>query len=293
MEKVLVILNPSSGLKQGKKHLADILEILSLAGFESTVRFTSYSGHAKEIAKLRATDFDKIVCIGGDGTLSEVVSGILESGVKIPIGYIPAGSTNDFANSLNIPKNMLSAARRIVEGECRDIDVGAFNNRYFCYVASFGIFTKTSYTTPQNVKNALGHLAYILEGVKELGAIKPEHLKFTIGDETFEDDYIFGAVCNSTSVGGIVTLSSDVVDMNDGVLELLLVKMPQNLIEVNECIAAISSQKYDSKMITFKSVSEVTISSSKDTQWTIDGEQGPISEVIDVKNIHNAIKIIL
>lgn len=292
-QKVLIILNPNAGLKQGKRYLADIINLFCKERYEVSVSITQQSGDARQIVMDKAAEFDRIVCIGGDGTFNEVAAGIMSSGCDATVGYIPAGSTNDFASSLNIPKNIMKAAKMAVTGTPRNIDMGDFNGRYFSYIASFGAFTKASYATPQNVKNALGHIAYILEGIKELTSIQPYKVRFETDSESFEDDYIFGAISNSTSVGGILTLDPDVVDMNDGLFEILLVKSPKNIIELNECIAAITSQNYDNKMITFRSASRVEIFADPEMQWTLDGEHQSGCDKISVKNIHNALKIML
>ena len=292
-QKVLIILNPNAGLKQGRRYLADIINLFCKERYEVSVSITQQSGDARQIAMDKASEFDRVVCIGGDGTFNEVAAGIMSSGATVPIGYIPAGSTNDFASSLKIPKNIMKAAKMTVTGTPRNIDMGDFNGRYFSYIASFGAFTKASYATPQNVKNALGHLAYILEGMKELTSIQPYHVRFETDGEIFEEDYIFGAISNSTSVGGILTLNPDVVDMNDGLFEILLVKSPKNLIELNECIAAITSQNYDNKMITFRNASRVEIFADPEMQWTLDGEHQSGCDKITVKNIHDALKIML
>ena len=291
MQKVLIIINPLSGHKQGKKYLADILEELSNASLECCVYFTKQKGDAEKTAYERSKDFDEIICIGGDGTFNEVASGILSSGENTVIGYIPAGSTNDFANSLKISPNILKACSGYINGDVNNVDMGSFNGRYFSYIASFGIFTKTSYATPQDLKNILGHLAYVLEGVKELTNIKPERLKFEIEGEIIEDDYIFGAISNSTSVGGILTLDPDVVDLNDGYFEIMLIKAPKNILELNECVNALSTKNYNSKMITFRTAKTATIYANKDMSWTLDGEYQEGAEIIKVDNIHNAIKV--
>ncbi len=292
-QKMLVIMNPFSGLKQGKKYLADILQIFCKADYQCTVYMTSGRLDATNIAKKDGGKYDKVICIGGDGTFNETVSGLLMGGHETPIGYIPAGSTNDFANSLKLPKNMLKCAELMVEGTPQHLDIGQFNERYFSYVASFGAFTKASYSTPQNVKNALGHLAYILEGIKEIGNIKPRHVKFTADGEAFEDDYIFGAISNSTSVGGILTLSPDVVDMNDGLFEILLVKSPMNLLDLNECIGALTTQNYKSRMLVFKSASDILVQPDKETEWTLDGEYEKGTPTVQIHNIHDAIHFIM
>ena len=291
MKRVLVIINLLSGLKQGKKYLGDILDSFCKAGYDCSVYVTQKKGDAQSIAKSRCKEFDEIVCVGGDGTFNEVASGILLSGEKTIMGYIPTGSTNDFASSLNLPKNVLKATNSIIDGKLYNFDMGEFNGRYFSYVASFGAFTKASYSTSQDVKNTLGHFAYVLEGIKELGTIRPEHLKFEINGEVFEDDYIFGAISNSTSLGGVLTLDPDVVDLNDGFFEIMLIKAPKNLIDLNECIAALSTKNYNNRMITFRTAKEATIYADKSTEWTLDGEYQEGAEIIKVRNVHDAIKL--
>ncbi len=293
MKRVLVIMNPNAGQKRGKRYLSDILEIFRKSEYVTTVMLTACRGDAVSLVKQHGKGMDLIVCIGGDGTFNEVVNGILEAELSVPIGYIPAGSTNDFANSLNLPKNMVKAAQKITEGTPRTIDVGRFGNRYFSYVASFGAFTKVSYATPQNVKNALGHLAYILEGVKDIPSIRPLHLRFETSSEVIEGDYLFGAISNSTSVGGILTLNPDVVDMNDGKFELLLIKTPSTLAELNDIIVALTTQNYDFPSITFVTASEMTVYASPDMDWTLDGEREEGKEKLTVCNLHSAIQLIM
>lgn len=291
--KALIILNPNSGLKAGKKCLSDILQIFCEAEWIYEVFITSKCGDAKAVVEKRGSSFDTVVCIGGDGTFNEVVSGIVSAQIDVSVGYIPSGSTNDFANSLKLSKNMLTAAKNIVDGTVKSYDACDFNGRTFTYVASFGAFTKASYATPQNVKNALGHLAYILGGIIEIGKIKPISLKMIADGEEIEGDFIFGAVCNSTSLGGILTLDEKVVDMNDGLFEVLLIKSPKNLAELNDCIVALTTQNYNNKMLCFKSCSTVEIKLPKKAEWSLDGEYEKGSKSVKITNLHNAINLIV
>lgn len=237
---------------------------------------------------------DLITCIGGDGTFNEVVSGLVHSGAKgARSGYIPAGSTNDFANSLHLSKNIVQAARDIVLGNPVAFDIGSFNGRGFSYVASFGAFTKASYETPQNVKNALGHLAYILEGINSIASIRAEHMVIEADGMTYEDDYIFGAISNSTSIAGILTLKPELVDMSDGMFELLLIKAPQDLIELAEIVRMLTTQNYESDMLTFVNASEFLIHANAETSWTLDGEYQEGCEEIKVENLHHAINLMM
>ena len=202
MKKMLFIVNPRSGKGQIKNNLLEILDIFNKAGYEPTMHITQSVLDAKETVKAKAADYDVVVCSGGDGTLNETVSGLMEEGIEIPLGYIPAGSTNDFASSLRIPRNMKKAAQLITEGRLFQCDVGTFNERYFNYVAAFGAFTEVSYATPQQMKNVLGHQAYILEAMKKLMSIKPATMILEHDGGRIEGEFLYGMISNSTSVGG-------------------------------------------------------------------------------------------
>lgn len=285
-------MNPYAGTKKANKYLTDILLLFGKNGYNTTVHLTEAAGDAKLFTQEHAKHFDLIVAVGGDGTFNEVVEGVLKSGADVEIGYIPAGSTNDFATSLKLSKNILRAANDIMEGTAVPIDIGSFNGRNFSYVASFGAFTEVSYKTPQNVKNTLGHLAYALEGIKDIANVKSEHLRFVADGTVIEDDFIFGAICNSTSIGGIITLDPKKVNLSDGLFELLLIRLPKDLFELNEIVVALTSKKYNTKMITFLSAKSITIETSKQMHWTLDGEFACGEETIRVKNLHKAIKFI-
>lgn len=292
-KKNLIIMNPCSGKKRANRFLTEIIEMFTEAGYMTTVMTTTARGDGTSYAARYAEDFDIITCIGGDGTFNEVVAGLLENEKKVPLGYIPAGSTNDFAVSLGLSADILTAARDIIEGRTMSLDIGSFNGRKFSYVASFGAFTQTSYSTPQNVKNMLGHLAYILEGVTSLTSIKPEHLKIEVDGMIYEDDYIFGAVSNSTSLAGILTISQKYVDMADGLFELLLVKMPKNLIELTEIIYVLTAQKYDSDKLTFINAREFKVWANEDMAWSLDGEYQEGCNEITIKNIYHAVDLMV
>ena len=291
MKKMLFIMNPFAGVKRANRHLTDILLMFTQAGYEVTTHMTLGRGDAAAVAREKGKDVDLVVCCGGDGTLNETITGLLSAGADTPIGYIPAGSTNDFASSLKLPTNILKAAQEIVEGEPVSYDVGRFGDRYFSYVASFGAFTKSSYATPQNIKNALGHTAYVLSGITELSQIRNEHVKMEIDGQVVEGDFLFGAICNSTSVGGILTLDPKQVDMGDGLFEILLVRAPENLAEIHECIQALQSQRYNCAMLTFRSARRVRIFADPDMPWTLDGEKEDGHETVEVENLHHAIRL--
>ena len=292
MKKMLFVMNPYAGTRKANRYLADMLSIFNRAGYAVITHMTAGPGDGAQVVEQMASHVDLVVCCGGDGTFNEVINGVLRSGADTPIGYIPAGSTNDFASSLHLSTNVLQAARDIMEGQPRPYDVGQFGDRYFSYVASFGTFTRSSYATPQSVKNALGHTAYILEGIQELSQLRKTHVRLELDDGMVEDDFIFGAVSNSTSIGGILTLDPKQVDMRDGKFELLLVRAPRDLLEISECIRALQTQKYNCAMITFRSASQVRVYASEDMPWTLDGERQDGQETVDIVNRHHAISLI-
>lgn len=292
MKKMLFIMNPCAGQKKANKSLSDILLEFSQAGYEVIIHMTTGRSDAVTAAQQWGRDVELVVCCGGDGTLNETITGLLRAGAETPIGYIPAGTTNDFASSLSLSGNMVQAARDIVEGEPVAYDVGRFGSRYFSYVASFGAFTKSSYAVPQNIKNALGHTAYVLGGISELSQIRKEHIRMEIDGQVVEDDFLFGAICNSTSIGGILTLDPKHVDMADGLFEILLVRSARSMREIADCIQAVQSQKYNCEMITFRSAKSVKIYADPEMPWTLDGEREDGHEEIMVENLHHAIRLI-
>ena len=291
MKKLLFIMNPFAGQKKANRFLPDIISLYNRAGYDVTAYMTGGPGEASKVVLRLAEQMDLIVCCGGDGTLNETISGVVRSGIDIPIGYIPAGSTNDFASSLKLSTNIMQAAQDILDGTPVHYDAGDFGGRHFSYVASFGAFTRTSYATPQTVKNALGHTAYLLEGIQEISQIRKEHIRMEMDGQVVEDDFLFGAISNSLSVGGILTLDPKLVDMSDGKFEILLVRAPRNLAEITECIQAVQTQKYNCSMITFCSASKIRVYASESMPWTLDGEKEEGRSVIDVTNLHCAIRL--
>ena len=293
MKKMLFVLNPCAGMRKGAKALADMLAVFNRADYDVRVYVTAGQGDAIDAVRKLAEGMDLVVCCGGDGTFNETVTGLMLAGLEIPVGYIPAGSTNDFAASLQLSGDCVEAARQIVEGVPTPYDAGKFGERYFSYVASFGAFTKASYTTPQNIKNILGHTAYVLEGIQELSQIRNYHVKLTLDSgEILEDDYLFGAICNSTSVGGIMTLDPEQVDLQDGKFEVLLIRAPKNLQEIPECLLAVQKRQYNSAMMTFRSASQITVEADPEMAWTLDGEREDGHATVEVRNLHKAIQII-
>lgn len=293
VKKLLLVVNPCAGQKKAKQYLLEMIDLLTRAGYTVLTHITTGQGDGENAVLRYEAEIDRVVCCGGDGTFSEVVSGTLKSGKDLPIGYIPAGSTNDFATSLHLKTDLLEAAKEAASDTFQRLDVGRFGNRYFSYVASFGAFTKTSYTTPQSMKNMLGHIAYILSGIQELSQLKAHTLRFELQNGTvLQGDYLFGAISNSTSVGGILTLDMNRVDMADGNFELLLIRFPKDLIELADCVRALQQKNYNHTMLTFLSTQSVKIIASPDMSWTLDGEYEPGHKEIEVKCLPHAIQII-
>ena len=292
MKKMLFIMNPYSGTRKANRYLSDIISLFNRADYEVNIRMTAGPGDASRFAAAHSPGVDLVVCCGGDGTLNETISGMLRAGSQAPVGYIPAGSTNDFATSLKLSTNIMQAAQDILDGKPVVYDVGRFGDRYFSYVASFGAFTKSSYVTPQSVKNALGHTAYVLEGISELSQIRPLHVRMEMAGEIVEDDFLFGCISNSTSISGILTLDPKQVDMSDGLFEIFLLRSPRNLTEISECIQALQSQRYnDCAMITFGSAKNVRVFADEAMPWTLDGEKFDGQAEIQVENLHHAIRL--
>ena len=268
-----------------------IVDIFVKGGYEVTVHPTQAQLDAYEKISSRCEDFDAVVCSGGDGTLNEAIKALMTSGKRVPLGYIPSGTMNDFASSLGIPKDMPEAAARVVEGQTVTVDAGSFNEEYFTYIAAFGAFTDVSYETPQQMKNMFGSLAYIMEGLNRLNTAKSYHVAVTHDDETIEDDFIFGMVSNSTSVGGFKGLCGTEVLLDDGVFEVLLIKTPKSLAEFQLTINSFLKRELDSKYFVSFKAKKVEFHSDGDLPWTLDGEFGGNCRNVTVKNNYRAVDI--
>lgn len=351
-KKILFIFNPVSGRSQIKNNLMEILEILSGADFKVVCYATKASGDARRIVREREDDYLYIVCAGGDGTLDEVVSGMMESRDKpfVPIGYIPAGTTNDFATNLHIPSDMRMAAEVIAHGKTFRCDLGRFNRKdYFTYVAAFGVFTGTSYQTPQELKNQLGHFAYILQGVSELGKMRAYHMHVKAieakeagnrknssydispydvfeadgrqdADNTqdvgslqnvreagraggrkkakeeiidIEDDFAFGMITNSRSIGGIPNITGPDVDLQDGLFEVTLIRLPRNPLEMSEIVMALGNTEIRTEMVTTFKTSRITFSCEEKIDWTRDGEYAGGHKRVTLENIPGQFRILV
>lgn len=292
-KKVLLIINPTAGKKKIKFDSFDIPKLFCKNGYAVTALLTAKAGDAAEFVQQYAKGHDVLVCCGGDGTLNEIITGCMQSGCKLPIGYIPAGTTNDMAKTLRLPQSMKKAVSVICKEQPIDQDVGMFNHsKYFSYIASFGAFTKVSYATPQWLKNRFGHMAYVIDGMKSVGDIRPYRLKVKADGLEDEGEFLFGSVTNSRSVGGTLQFKPEDVCLNDGQFEVLLIRKPNNPLELRSIIYGVLHNKYNKKHILFFHANEVTFEFKKEIPWTVDGEFAGQVQTVAIENLHNAVKII-
>lgn len=292
-KSLLFLVNPKAGRAEIKNNLLEIIDQFVKNDWQVVVRTTQYSGQIMEILQKDACQYELVVCSGGDGTLSEAVGGLLYTQCQPRLGYIPAGTTNDFAISLGVPRNAQQAAWTIMHGQPFSCDVGLFNERHFVYVAAFGAFTEVSYSTPQQFKNALGRAAYILEGIKHLAEIKSYQLAVEHNGEQINGEFIFGMVSNSISVGGFKMNARANVSMNDGLLEVLLVKKPRNPVELQGAIAALLLNDFNHECLYTFHTSELHIFANEEISWTLDGEFGGNLRNVHINVLHKAYEIMV
>ena len=291
-KNMLFVYNPRAGKAQIRSNLLDIIDIFTKADYEVTAYPTQSKGDGrKAVIERKIGYYDLVVCSGGDGTLDEVVTGMMQCEKRIPIGYVPAGSTNDFANSLHIPKNMIDAAQVIVEGKTFGCDIGTFNDDIFVYIAAFGIFTEVSYETSQDIKNILGHMAYILEGMRRLASVKSYRMRIESEELSVEGEFLFGMVTNSTSVGGFKRITGKYVQLDDGEFEVTLIKMPSNPMELNLIMAALLNRNINTDCMYCFKTSALRISSEEEVAWTLDGEFGGNHKIVEINNQRQALGI--
>ena len=292
MKKLLFIVNPRAGKTKSTAPLFDAVAAFSRAGYLVRVFVTEAGGQARDIAAKWGGQYDLVVCAGGDGTLNETISGLMQLEQRPPLGYLPNGSTNDFAASLHLHTTVATAARAVAGGVPYSLDIGRHNGRYFAYVASFGAFTRSSYSASQAAKNALGHFAYILEGLGDLDSLRPYRCAIDADGEHFEGDFIFGAVCNSTSLGGLVKLDPKHVSMDDGTFELLLLRMPKTALDLQNLITAMTRMQYDYPGVIFRHVKNVVLTTNENISWSLDGEYAASAPRVEIQCLPGAIELV-
>lgn len=292
MKKLLLIANTRSGKASISRYISDMIYYYNSKQYEVVVYIPQYRGHAKEIAAQRGSEFDNIICCGGDGTLNEVVSGLMLLDKRPVLGYVPCGSTNDFANTAGISADIERAYKTALTGDKIIIDTGEINDRIFTYICAFGIFTNVSYETPQNMKNMLGHLAYVLEGMKQIANIPSYKIRVEYDDGNIEDEFVLGFVANSKKVGGFRIFSDDDIDLDDGLFEVILVKSIKNINDVRDFIACFLAAKFDRDLFYVFKTSHIRFISDDDVSWTVDGEYCGSFKEAYINNHHKTIEIL-
>lgn len=292
-KRIFMVINPNAGVRKKVNVLNDIVNIFADYGYETIVSYTRKSGDAATLVEEHVNDrIDLVVCMGGDGTLNETLSGTRKIGWKKPVGYIPAGSTNDFASSLGLPSEPKEAARKIMEGTPKRLDLGIFNGRTFVYTASCGLFARTSYETPQKFKNWLGHLAYILEGMKDLTQFTPNHMEIDTGEEVYKGEFILTAVCNTFSLGGVMNLDNGEIDLGDGLFEILMIRQPKDIAQMNEAVKALYEQNFDHDLVNLVKARKAKIVCPAKEDWSLDGEREEGLEINEFEVVSGGTRLI-
>lgn len=291
--KLLLIVNPKSGKGAAKKHLYDLVRVFNEGGFDVTVYPTKDKNSTIRTVASSAGDYDRVVCCGGDGTLNEVISGIVSEGHSTPVGYIPMGTTNDFSNTLRLSHDPVQAAKDIVKGRVIRYDIGSFGDKYFTYIAATGAFTEASYATPQRLKNTVGHFAYVLEGAKDLIKIRPFKLKVSFDGNVLNGEYIYASVSNTTSVGGIVKLDKREVNTADGCFELILVKKPKDVADAVKLATDILTNRLNNNNVSLLHASKIKMRFDRAAAFTLDGEKGGEHKEIEIEDLRGALRLIV
>lgn len=293
-KKMMLIVNPVAGRGGYSLNFGEAMRVFSYGGYSVTLYFTKGKNDATRFAEENGADYDVVACVGGDGTLSEVLSGLMKLDNPPPVGYIPMGTANDVATTLHIPKNdTVGAANLILNGEPHPYDVGGFgDDGYFAYIAGFGAFTNVSYSTPQDQKNMLGHLAYVLQGMAELPNIETVRTRVEFDDGVIETDLVYGSMSNSTSVAGIVKLKENMVSLGDGYSELVLVKDPRDVNGFGEILSSVLSGRFDGDKLIILHTKKAKFSFDHPVAWTRDGEDGGRHQEITLVNYHRPVQLI-
>ena len=293
--KALIVMNPKAGMARGEDAAAIIRSAFGTRGYTCDIMTTRAPRDAERIVRERASDYQLIICCGGDGTLNETVNGLSGLHHTPALAYLPAGTTNDFARTLGLPRDIRQAACDVLRGGRESIDLGLLNGRRFIYSASFGIFVRVAYITPQDAKNRLGRLAYFIECARELPSVRPHHMRIT--DEkgnVREDDYIFGVVSNSISVGGFLHYRREAVDLCDGLHEVLLIRYPENLGQLSKTVCAVLAGNYEAdEGIELFRASRLRFECEDMPEWSLDGERGPVDRELVFENIPNAVEFLV
>ncbi len=291
--KCMLIYNPHAGKGKVKSALHTIIEGFFQNGDLVTCFPTAYKEHATELLQTYGSEFDLVICSGGDGTLNEVINGLSKLKEPLPLAYIPSGTVNDFANTLNLSANPKKALEAFAKNNTFACDICSFNERCFTYVAAFGAFTEVSYRTPQATKNLLGRAAYFLESVKQLPNITTYHMRITTSDRIIDDDFVFGAITNARSIAGFQSVNTKNAQLDDGEFEVMLIRMPQNPLDLQIIITALLKQEINEKFMEFFTAQSILIENDPNAHWTLDGEEGGNPELIEITIKNKAVTFLV
>lgn len=291
--KTALIVNPCAGQRKAMAQVESIARTFEDAGDIVAVFVTRQPGDGTRLSRKLSQHSDRLVCIGGDGTFHEVIQGVLQSICRPPVGYIPAGTTNDISRSLGLSRNMLHAAQDIVQGEVQPLDVGQFNDRAFTYVAAFGAFTQVSWRTPQKLKNLFGHAAYVWEGAKSLSGLHGRKMKIETPERVYRGEYLYGSLSNAVSLGGVLRFPPERVDLSDGRLELLLIRTPRTPGEFFELAHTLACRRFDNPLIILRRVRQAKVTADPRVSWALDGEFQPGARQIVLKASPGAVSVIV
>jgi len=292
-KSMLLVFNPKSGVQSFPGRLFEVVDKFTSAGFLVTAYPTQAPGEVGSIVTTCANEYDYLVCSGGDGTIGEAIGALLALEKRPAFGLIPSGTVNDFAASLGIPKDVLAAADVITGAVSGAVDIGRFGDKYFSYVAAFGIFTDVSYATPQNTKNLLGRLAYLLEGIKRFRSIKTSRCEFVLDGEVISGDFLLGIVGNAHSIASVRLPAEIGVRMEDGLFEVILIQIPKTLKDHQDIISSLFTQEIKTDLLTIRKAKKISFASAEPVAWTLDGDFGGEYTEIDIENIHHALEVIM
>ncbi len=293
-KRVLLIVNPKAGHGIAEPRVKYLEHMLKKYGFSHDLYYTQYAKHTTQLTLEHGEEYDIVLCCGGDGTLNETVEAVMQLKKKPTVGYLATGTTNDFARTLRLPRAIGPAVRMMANGKTQCMDCGSINGALdFVYVASFGAFTRVSYTTPQRIKNFFGKSAYLFDGIKSLKEIRPYHARIVTEDTVYEDDFIFVSVTNSLSVGGVMNLPSDLVNLSDGRFELLMIKNPVDMLEIPEMIHGCVDFHYENDNIILTQASHVKIEIENGAPFTADGEYAGTYKTAEIVNINPGYEILV
>lgn len=290
---VMIIMNPKAGKGGGKQLLFTLCDQLCLAKHEVMVQITQYPSHAEELVQQCGEQIECIICCGGDGTWNEAVCGMMKRKQRIPIAYLPCGTVNDFANTLHLPTKGEELVEHLHKKQVFSCDIGQFNDRYFTYVAAFGMFTDISYSTSQNAKNTFGKIAYFIEGLKQLTNMPSYHVRIKSEQGVIEEDCIFGCITNSKYVGGFSAINRQDTKLDDGLFEVLLIRTPNNPLDIQAIVAALLKREVNETWMRFFTAGELFITTTQTISWTLDGEDGGTTTKAHIFNHHKALDILI